>query len=60
MGNADKSSSSSPENPSLLAGRNWFESLLLGLIAKTYAEMPGGCEAAIAINGDEIARYDAD
>ena len=34
MGNADRSSSSSAENPSLLAGRNWFESLLLGFIAK--------------------------
>ena len=34
MGNADKSSSSAAENPSLLAGRNWFESLLLGFIAK--------------------------
>jgi|SRR5580704_14752504 hypothetical protein len=34
MGNTDKSSSSSPENPSLLAGRNWFERLLESFIAK--------------------------
>src|ERR1700748_612404 len=35
MGNAEKSSSSSSaENPSLLAGRNWLERLLVGLIAK--------------------------
>jgi hypothetical protein len=34
MGNADKSSSSSAENPSLLAGRNWFERLLVSFIAK--------------------------
>jgi len=34
MGNAEKSSSSSAENPSLLAGRNWFERLLVSFIAK--------------------------
>ena len=34
MGNAEKSSSSSAENPSLLAGRNWFEKLLVSFIAK--------------------------
>ena len=34
MGNADKSSSSSADNPSLLAGRNWFERLLVSFIAK--------------------------
>lgn len=34
MGNTDKSSSSAAENPSPLAGRNWFERLLLGFIAK--------------------------
>jgi hypothetical protein len=34
MGTAHKSSSSPPENPSLLAGRNWFESLLVGFIAR--------------------------
>src|SRR6201997_5568812 len=34
MGNADKSPSSSAENPSLLAGRNWFERLLVSFIAK--------------------------
>jgi hypothetical protein len=34
MGNTDKSSSSSDENPSLLAGRNWFERLLVSFIAK--------------------------
>jgi hypothetical protein len=34
MGSTNKSSSSSAENPSLLAGRNWFESLLVGFIAK--------------------------
>jgi hypothetical protein len=33
MGNADKSSSSSAENPSLLADRNWFERLLVSFIA---------------------------
>src|ERR1700752_2728361 len=32
MGNPDKSSSA--ENPSLLAGRNWFERLLVSFIAK--------------------------
>ena len=34
MGNADKSSHSFAENPSLLAGRNWFERLLVSFIAK--------------------------
>ena len=34
MGNTEKSSSSSAENPSLLAGRNWFERLLVSFIAK--------------------------
>ena len=34
MGKAEKSSSSSAENPSLLAGRNWLERLLVGFIAK--------------------------
>ena len=34
MGNAEKSSSSSAENPSLLAGRNWFERLLVSFIAE--------------------------
>ena len=34
MGNAEKSSSSSAENPSLLAGRNWFERLLVSFIGK--------------------------
>jgi hypothetical protein len=34
MGSADKSSSSSSENLSLLAGRNWFERLLMSFIAK--------------------------
>ena len=34
MGNADKSPTSSAENPSLLAGRNWFERLLVSFIAK--------------------------
>src|SRR6516165_8759452 len=33
MGNADKSSSPSAENPSLLAGRNWLERLLVSFIA---------------------------
>jgi hypothetical protein len=33
MGNAEKSSSSSAENPSLLAGRNWLERLLVSFIA---------------------------
>jgi hypothetical protein len=33
MGNAEKSSSSSAENPSLLAGRNWLERLLVTFIA---------------------------
>jgi len=33
MGNAEKSSSSSAENPSFLAGRNWFERLLVSFIA---------------------------
>lgn len=32
MGNADKASSA--KNPSLLAGRNWFERLLVSFIAK--------------------------
>jgi hypothetical protein len=60
MGNAEKSSSSSAENPSLLAGRNWFERPAHELYRQTYAEMPGGCEAALAINGGEIARHDSD
>jgi len=34
MGNAEKSSSSSAENPSFLAGRNWLERLLVSFIAK--------------------------
>ena len=34
MGNVDKSSSSSAENPSLLAGRNWLERMLVSFIAK--------------------------
>ena len=34
MGSTEKSSSSSAENPSLLAGRNWFERLLVSFIAK--------------------------
>ena len=34
MGNADRSSSSPADNPSLLAGRNWFERLLVSFIAK--------------------------
>src|SRR5215471_19515453 len=33
MGNAKKPSSSSAENPSVLAGRNWFERLLASFIA---------------------------
>jgi hypothetical protein len=33
MGNAKKPSSSSAENPSLLAGRNWLERLLVSFIA---------------------------
>jgi hypothetical protein len=32
MSGVDKSSSSPAENPSLLAGRNWFERLLVGFI----------------------------
>lgn len=34
MGNVDKSSSSSAENPSPLAGRNWLEKMLVSFIAK--------------------------
>ena len=34
MGNDEKSTSSSAENPSFLAGRNWFERLLVDFIAK--------------------------
>jgi len=34
MGNVDKSSSSSAENPSLLAGRNWLERMLVSFIAE--------------------------
>ena len=34
MGNVDKSSSSSAENPSLLAGRNWLERTLMSFIAE--------------------------
>ena len=34
MSNAEKSSSSSAENPSLIAGRNRFERLLVSFIAK--------------------------
>ena len=34
MGNVEKSSPSPAENPSLLAGRNWFERLLVSFIAK--------------------------
>src|SRR6516162_1465749 len=33
MGNAEKPSSSSAENPSFLAGRNWLEGLLVSFIA---------------------------
>src|SRR5215469_7773426 len=33
MGNAEKSLSSSAENPSLLAGRNWLKRLLVSFIA---------------------------
>src|SRR5215469_16340368 len=34
MGNAEKSASSSAENPSFLAGRNWLERLLADFIAR--------------------------
>jgi hypothetical protein len=34
MGNVDKSSPSSAENPSLLPGRNWLERTLVSFIAK--------------------------
>jgi len=34
MGNVDKSSASSAENSSLLAGRNWFGRLLVSFIGK--------------------------
>jgi hypothetical protein len=34
MGDIDKSSSSSAEDPSLLAGRNWLERMLVSFIAK--------------------------
>jgi len=34
MSNADKSFVFSAENPSLLAGRNWFERLLVSFIVK--------------------------
>src|SRR5277367_4753307 len=34
MGKVDKSSSSSVENPSILAGRNWLERMLVSFIAE--------------------------
>jgi hypothetical protein len=40
MGNAEKPSSSSAENPSLLAGRNRLERLLVSFIAKRTPKCP--------------------
>jgi hypothetical protein len=59
MSSVDKSSSS-PENPSLLTGRNWLERLLISLITRHTPKMPGGGKALTAINGRETANCDAD